>query len=502
MILLRLSGELAIKGRATRRLFEQRLAYNLRQALRAVGSEAPVERTRERYYVRSGSKAALEALGRCFGVQSVALAEVTRVERLEEVVGLGVHRFRTQVAGKRFAVRARRVGGKARTPLSANAVERELGEALRPFAARVDLSHPEVCVRLELHGQRQLWIEREVAGPGGFPLGVGGHAVALLSGGFDSAVAAWQVLRRGVDLDFVFCNLGGGAHLLGTLAVARTLADRWCHGARPRLHAVDFEPIAREIRAKIEPRYWQVVLKRQMLRAAERVARERGGEAIVTGEALGQVSSQTLTNLGTISRDTELPVLRPLVGSNKDEIVRTAETIGTAELSAAIAEYCAMVPSKPATAARPEIVADQERTLDDAVLERALEARERFDLRGLRQTAHEDRSLAAEKIPPSAAVIDLRSKAAFAGWHYPGALRLDFDRALVAYRAFERGRPYVLYCEIGLKSAHLAECMRREGFDARHFPDGLRGVVRFAEHQQIAGPEWVRAEHQRKREAG
>ena len=494
MILLRFSGELVTKARATRSRFEQRLLHNLRAALGAVGVGASVERRRERYYVHTGEPAALEALGCCFGIQSAALTEVTPAADLGDLVAEGVHRYRKHVVGKRFAIRARRVGPRERTPISARAIECALGDALRPSSAGVDLDDPEVRIPIEIQGNRAFWIEREVAGPGGLPLAVQGRGVALLSGGFDSAVAAWQILRRGVDLDLVFCNLGGQAHLLGALAVAKALVDRWCHGTRPTLHAIDFDPVAREIRGAVERRYWQVVLKRQMLRAAERVARECGADAIVTGEALGQVSSQTLANLATISRATDLPILRPLVGTNKDEIVRAAEAIGTAQLSAAVDEYCATVPHKPATAARPDAIAREERSLDGAFLESALESRARFDLRELDTDALADASLAADEIPPGATVIDLRSKAGYQGWHYPGALHLDFDRALAAYAAFDPGGRYVVYCEVGIKSAHLAECMRRRGLDARHVPGGLPGVVDLARERGHAGPDWIAAE--------
>ena len=136
-----------------------------------------------------------------------------------------------------------------------------------------------------------------VAGAGGLPLGVEGKAVCLMSGGFDSPVAAWLVLRRGVSLDYVFCNLAGDAYERMVASITKVIADEHSWGDHPRLHVVDFAAVVDDLRAKVEPRYWQIVLKRQMYRAAERVAAEVGAEAIVTGEAIGQVSSQTLGNL-------------------------------------------------------------------------------------------------------------------------------------------------------------------------------------------------------------
>jgi thiamine biosynthesis protein ThiI len=118
------------------------------------------------------------------------------------------------------------------------------------------------------------------------------------------------MLRRGVRVDYAFCNLGGETHQLGVLRVAKLLADRWSYGDRPRLHAIDFAAVADELRARTQPRYWQILLKRMMLRAAARVLRERRASAIVTGDAVGQVSSQTLPNLAVISRATSEAILR------------------------------------------------------------------------------------------------------------------------------------------------------------------------------------------------
>jgi thiamine biosynthesis protein ThiI len=490
VVLLRFSGEIAVKAKPTRSRFERQLLRNVHEALRSEGIAARVSRSRNRVFVATGDPRAPEVLARVFGVQSLSVATVHPAEKLEQVVEIGTELFRDAVAGRRFAVRARRVGDRARIAVEARAVERALGAALLPGAARVDLDDPEVTARIELHEGHAYFCTETLRGPAGLPLHAEGRALALLSGGFDSAVAAWQLLRRGVRLDYLFCNLGGRVHQLGTLRVARVLAERWSYGGRPHLHAVDFDAVAAEIRAQTKTRYWQVILKRQMLRAGELVARELGADALVTGEAVGQVSSQTLPNLATISQATALPILRPLAGMNKDEIIRAAEHVGTAPLSAVVDEYCAMVASRPATVSRLDVVLAEEAKLDPALLARAVAERTVIDLRAVDPDAEAIPDIDIDAIPEDAAVIDLRSKAAFAAWHWPGALRLDLDHALVAYRSFARERRYVLVCEFGLKSAHLAERMRAEGFAVWHFRGGLRALVAHARGRGGAGPEW------------
>lgn len=489
LVLLRFSGEIAVKAKPTRARFERQVLRNVHDALASEGIPARLSRTRNRVLVASEDPRAPEVLARVFGVQSLSVASVHPAEKLEQVVETGLALFRDAVAGRRFAVRARRVGDRARIAVDPRDVDRVLGAALLPFSAGVRLDDPELTVQVELHEGNAYFCTDTRRGPAGLPLQAEGRALALVSGGFDSAVAGWQLLRRGVRLDYLFCNLGGRAHQLGTLRVARVLAERWSYGSRPHLHAVDFEAVAAEIRAHTRPRYWQVILKRQMLRAGEIVARELGAEALVTGEAVGQVSSQTLPNLATISQATALPILRPLVGMNKDEIIRAAEHVGTAALSAVVDEYCAMVTSRPATVSRLDAVLAEEAKLDPALLARAVAERAVLDLRALDPDAEAIPELEIDEIPAGATVVDLRSKAGYAAWHWPGALRLDLDHALAAYRSFARDRRYVLVCEFGLKSAHLAERMRAEGFAAWHFRGGLRALVAHARARGGAGPE-------------
>jgi thiamine biosynthesis protein ThiI len=294
-------------------------------------------------------------------------------------------------------------------------------------------------------------------------------------------------MRRGVALDLVFCNLGGASHELGTLRVAKELVDRWAHGERPVLHAVDFAALLDEIRGKSEQRYWQILLKRLMVRAACAVARERRCEALVTGDALGQVSSQTLTNLAVVGEAARLPILRPLVGANKEEIIAQSRVVGTHDLSQVVDEYCAMVPRRPATHASLGAVLEQEAALDLSLLDAAVSARRRIDLRGVSLDAIGLPELETTEVPEGATVIDLRPKPAFAGWHWPDAVRLDFSEALRVLSSLDPEREYVLYCDFGLMSAHLAELMQKQGLRARHVRGGTATLRRFAADADRAG---------------
>jgi len=480
LVLLRFSGDITIKARGTRFQFVRRLLSNLRDALESEGVVPRIQLSHNRMLISISEEAVLPALARVFGVQSISLVERRVPMQLEAIVEAGVLCFRDRVKGRRFAVRARRVGDRSKIPISAHRVELELGTALLPFAAGVDLGHPEVTVGVELLEREAYLFSERIRGYAGLPLGVEGRAVALLSGGFDSAVAAWHLLKRGVALDYVFCNLGGETHLQGVLRVARILACQWSYGDRPTLHAVDFGPLAAELQARTARRFWQVLLKRLLLRAAERIALTGRAVAIVTGDAVGQVSSQTLQNLAVISRATAQPILRPLVGYNKDEIIAVAERIGTFELSKVVGEYCDLAARRPATSAALAAVEAEEAKLDPALLERAVVERRSYDLRGLDESQLGFPDLEIERIPPDAIVLDLSPRDAHQRWHWEGALHLDFPQAIQAYPSFDPARRYVIYCEFGLQSAFLAERMRKAGFQAFHVRGGSRALKRAA----------------------
>jgi thiamine biosynthesis protein ThiI len=221
-----------------------------------------------------------------------------------------------------------------------------------------------------------------------------------------------------------------------------------------------------------------------LLRAAEAVARERGAVAIATGEAVGQVSSQTLQNLAVISGATGLLLLRPLLGANKDEIVALARRIGTFETSKLVGEYCDLAPRRPATAATLEAVLGEEARLDAEPLARAVARRRVLDLRGLDVESETAPELQVEQVPPGAVLIDLRPREQYLGWHPEGALHLEPAQALRAYPSFDRSKIYVLSCDLGLVSAHLAELMRKDGFDAFHLRGGTRALRRSADRSR------------------
>jgi thiamine biosynthesis protein ThiI len=480
LVLVRLASELTLKSRRTRYSFMQRLRHNLVDALSSSGVPHKVSERWGRIYVRTATPAALPVLARVFGISSYSLVDAVVSADLPTIVECGTEIFTERVRGRRFAVRAHRVG---QQPFRSHDVEVQLGAALLPEAARVDLSHPEVTVEVEVRDEDAYLFSVRQQAAGGLPLGVEGRALALISGGYDSAVAAWLMLKRGIELDYVFCNLGGDAYERAVVQVAKALADDWSYGSHPRLHIVDFAEALQDLRANARQSYWQVVLKRLMYRAATTIAHELAGHAIITGEAVGQVSSQTLMNLRAIEFGTTLPVFRPLLGFDKEEIIARARLIGTAALSEQVKEYCAIAPGKPVTATTPQRVSEEEAKLNPEVLDKAIRARKTLDLRALTPTDLAASYLFTNEIPAGAVIIDCRPESQYEAWHLAGALHREEWELLRDFKRLDRERKYVLYCAHGLQTAYLAEKMQNAGYEAYSFRGGVRGVMQYASQQ-------------------
>ncbi|MBU1701256.1 MAG: hypothetical protein KJ970_14335 [Candidatus Eisenbacteria bacterium] len=283
-----------------------------------------------------------------FGVQRVEKIRPVSNAPLEEMSVAVAEASRDRVVGKTFAVRVRRRGGHAWTSLDA---ERLIGSHLFPYAAGVDLIHPQVTVQVYVQGDQTSLVEETLEGPDGLPLGVQGRALTLISGGFDSAVAAWMIMRRGVPMDFLHFSLDCAQSEHAT-AVTYELVKRWGHGNQSFYHRIDFQPVKEALLKYVDSSLRQVVLKQFMVAVAELVLKSFGHLVLVTGESVGQVSSQTIAHLAAIDCHCTTTILRPLSGFSKIEIINRSRLVGTHNLSARAKEVCDLSDGPVAVAAR------------------------------------------------------------------------------------------------------------------------------------------------------
>ncbi|MFI9653367.1 THUMP domain-containing protein [Guyparkeria sp. GHLCS8-2] len=473
LIIVRPAPEMQLKSSRTRRRFRNILMGNLRVALDGVAHELRVDQGRLLLFTRE-PEAAAERLERVFGVASYSPVEAVVEPTVAALVEAARTGFAETVRGRTYAVRCKRHGG---AQLSTREVERQVGAVLNPFGT-VNLDRPDVRVEIDLVEAGAWVFTRRQPGPGGVPLGVQDRAVTLMSGGFDSAVAAWYTMRRGVGNDYVFCNLGGATHENMVTRLSHRLAGDWAIGDRPRLFVVDFLPVVADMRERLPGEVWQVVLKRLMYRAGEAIARRTGAQALVTGEALSQVSSQTLSNLNSIDTASELLVLRPLIGFDKSEIMTLARRIGTYQLSEGVPEFCALSNSKPLVSSRRGRMEREEAQLDETLLERAVAEAREIDLAALTEEELTEPDVLADVIPADAQIIDCQPPRRFRDWHLPGAVNYPPDELARRFESLPRDRPYLLYCLRGANAPLLAERMQRAGFDARAFRGGVSRLRR------------------------
>ncbi len=534
-VTIRPTAEVTIKSRTTRATFLRKLRLATKDALQRAGFEARAFVRGNRVMADVGpgvaeldQDGAARTLARVFGIGSFSFVEAVAAPDLDAIVTLGRELYGERVQGKRYAVRCKRSGRHAFGSLD---VERKLGAALNP-GAKVDLTHPEVTVEVEVDERQALFFSQRFQGAGGLPLGTGGHALALLSGGYDSVVAAWSLMRRGVEVDFVHFRLGELESERLALRVAKRLSDAWGAGSRPEAHVIDLRPAMQEMRGQVDTNLWQVGLKRLMVRAADGTAdaleayaaegaqaagegvaaegpRERGRrlsrrrvDALVTGEAIGQVSSQTLSNLRTIDAAASRPILRPLIAHDKQQIISLAEHIGTAALSATAVEECNITPVRPATSSRPERLEHQEEGMDGSALARELErvarGASRIPLRAMRDgegvlaAPSRPDDLRVHELPAGAVLLDCR---AFSdGWEpaWPEVLRAPVDlyadlpgaaaSALASAPGaadLDRERTYVTFCAHGVRSFFAAERLRAAGLTAYSFGSGEDELRRY-----------------------
>lgn len=358
-------AEIGLKGR-NRPRFEERLRANLARSLRSL-SEPRIRKLFGRILVQLPDHTDFEEVKRriekVFGVAYFSRVTLTRPELAE--IEQAVDSYTKSRSFESFGVRVRRV--EKTLPFTSNELERHLGQRIQQrTGARVELSRPDLWIVLHLLSREALLLHDRIPGPRGLPVGTAGQALSLISGGIDSPVAAHQMLKRGCTLSYVHFH----SHPFTSTASQRKVRDLVAHLARYQgpvhLYAVPFGELQQTLvrEAPSDPRI--VLYRRFMLRIAEALAEREEARALVTGDSLGQVSSQTLGNLDTINRVATLPVLRPLVGLDKAEIVELAQHIGTFETSIEPDEDCCsyLMPSRPATWTHPDVIAAIERTLD------------------------------------------------------------------------------------------------------------------------------------------
>ncbi|NMA89490.1 MAG: tRNA 4-thiouridine(8) synthase ThiI [Methanoculleus bourgensis] len=358
-------GEIFLKSEPVKRRFISIMTQTIRLALEAEGLSHRIETPRGRILIFGDEPQRIaEIAARTFGVVSVSVCTMTSADIPGISAAAVEHAERRLRPGMSFAVRARRSGVEG---FNSQELAAAVGSAVldRIPEATVDLTAPDYEIFVEAREYGGLAYDEKISGPGGLPYGTQGEVMALLSDGIDSPVASWLMMRRGCLMVHVHMHSGrfGGADSEKNVLQSHARLSAWVPGHPLDLLVVDMEPFFEAITAFREPRYRCILCKRFMLRVASILAEERGAYALVNGDNLGQVASQTLANMAVIAPAASVPVLRPLIGFDKEEVIERARAIGTFEPHPG-SVGCTVAPRHPSTAAPAATIARIEEELD------------------------------------------------------------------------------------------------------------------------------------------
>lgn len=459
--IVKLFPEITIKSESVRLRFIKMLTGNIRNVLRQHTENVAVLRHWDHIEVRAKEE----------GVDAIIRDELTRIPGIHHVLEVDdqpytdIHNifeqtlaaYREQLEGKTFCVRVKRRG---KHEFNSQDVERYVGGGLNQHieSAKVKLTKPQVTVNLEIENDRLLLVKQRIEGIGGFPIGTQEDVLSLISGGFDSGVSSYMLLRRGCRVHYCFFNLGGAAHEIGVKQTAHYIWKRFGSSHKVRFIAIDFSPVVGEILEKVDDGQMGVILKRMMMRAASKIAERYGVQALVTGEALGQVSSQTLTNLRLIDNVTDTLILRPLITHDKEHIINMARHIGTEDLAKTMPEFCGVISKSPTVKAVKEKIEEEETKFDFAILDRVVAEAVNVDIRQIAEHAQQQvmEVEAVTEFTANDVVLDIRSPEEQDDkplkLEQVEVKHLPFYKLMSQFADLDQSKTYLLYCERGVMS--------------------------------------------------
>lgn len=479
IFIIRLFPEITIKSAPVRKRWSKKLVDNLRILARRIDETSTVQLDWDRIVLKTkGSKelaGAISSMLECTpGIAYFSQVHAYGFETMHDIYEHTFKHWQGRLDGKTFAVRVKRSG---KHEFTSNEVERYVGGGLNQNtpSAGVKLKEPDETVHIEVKDEQCYVVEERRQGLGGFPLGTQDDVLSLISGGFDSTVASYLMMRRGLKTNFCFFNLGGREHEVAVKELAFLLWNKFGSSHRVRFISVPFDGVVEEILKTVSPSNMGVVLKRMMLRAAEKVMARGKYSALVTGEAISQVSSQTLSNLNVIDAVTDKLVLRPLIAMDKPAIIDTARAIGAEEFCANIPEYCGVISVKPSASVNRSKLELEEAEFDFQLIDQAVEASQMKLIDEVMNDVSDNAPACVELAVPEEGdvVIDVRHPnelelkplrlAGAADGDGVGLLEIPFYSLNGAWSDLDPSKRYLLYCDKGVMSKLHAQHLLDQG---------------------------------------
>lgn len=474
---VRLHAEITIKSRAVRKRHSKILTSNLRKILARSDASFDIKSRWDRIEVNATAKdglsddqlrqAVTERLSNTPGISWFSEVIERPLTEFDELASWVAEHWLNRIENQTFCVRIKRQGQHSFSSLQ---LERRIGGYLlsRSNNAAVKLNHPQLTINLQINDQVVQLLGSRQQGLGGYPLPTQETTLSLVSGGFDSSVASYEFMRRGARTHFCFFNLGGDTHEAAVKQICYHLWQRFSASHPLKFISVNFAPVVEDILRNCDSGLMGVVLKRQMLRAASRVAAYLKAQALITGDAMGQVSSQTLSNLKVVDAATETLVLRPLITKDKQEIIDLARQIGVEPLAKSIPEYCGVISDKPTVMANGSALEAEEEKLDQALLKQVVNDAEILSMQDI--ATQSDRQTKVNETHPQSTeqvIIDIRSPAEAQSTplqHPLAVITIPFFKLLSEFGQLDSQRHYLLYCAQGVMSKMQVLLLQEAGY--------------------------------------
>ncbi len=343
MLVLVAYSELGIKSNTTRKRMLKILKDNICNVL----GSCKFHNIRNRLIIETDADP--YPLSRVFGIAYYAVCDHFKFQSLEHLGEYIASKY-SDIDGKTYKVDVRREGNHSFTSIDA---QKYLGGKVGN--GRVNLKNPELTIHIEIRQDDVLIYDKIVRGPNGLPIGAEDRVLMLFSGGIDSPVAAWMMMKRGCPVDYLFINSGGQDHLDSVYRVYEELTSKWDSSRSSKFYVINSTELISKIISSVHPKYRQIVLKKAFYKlACDFTSKSPKYKGIVTGESIGQVSTQTLANLNSIQSGFNCLFVRPLIGLNKEEIIEISKSIGTYNLSTKVGELCNIAEGKVVTSSSPD----------------------------------------------------------------------------------------------------------------------------------------------------
>ena len=456
--------EIMIKGSTAKRQMIAQVYNNLNYMLSKISSDIKIKKFFDKVEVVCPIEVVVLVRQRLLdtpGIQQILEAiQFDNMNTLDDIKVKVNEICASEIQGKTFVIRAKRTGTQ---DFKSTQIEQTVGGYMLAMndTKGVSLKNPEVTINIELEHHQLNIITYKHLGMSGFPIGTQGSVLSLMSGGFDSTVASYLTMKRGIKTHFIFFNLGGIAHEIGVKQVAYYLWNKFGSSHRVSFISVPFDDVVTEIFKSVSEPYMGVMLKRLMLKASEKVADSMGIDALVTGESVAQVSSQTLRNLALIDQVTNKLVLRPLAMMSKPDIIDIAYKIGTRRFAEAMPEYCGVISKNPVTHGSYERMEKEAKYFDYSILDEAVKKSVFVNVDEIDQDVNQigQMEIVNDLSGADYTVIDIRQTPDCIKTSVE-TIKIPFYNLKNEFKKLPQDKTYLFYCDKGILSQLHAQFLR------------------------------------------